>query len=57
MGIPILELLDIIINNKDNLINKKVGGNNTSTLIHPDLVIQQAQLISLSFALQVSHLD
>ena len=49
MGIPILELLDIIINNKDtllnnnntksnihiwilNLINKKVGGNNTSSL-------------------------
>jgi hypothetical protein len=47
MGIPILELLDIIINNKDtllnntksnihiwilNLINKKVGCNNTSSL-------------------------
>jgi hypothetical protein len=86
MGIPILELLDIIINNKDTLLNnnntesniqiwildlidKKVGGNHTSTWIldsgfwildsgfwiHPDLVIQQVQLISSSFALQVSY--
>jgi hypothetical protein len=64
-GIPVLELLDIKINNKDNLldnnntesniqiwtldlINKKVGCNQTSIWIHPDLVIQLAHTIICS---------
>ena len=73
-GIPVLELLDIKINNKDNLldnnntesniqiwtldlINKKVGCNQTSIWIHHDLVIQLAHTIicssSKSFGLEV----
>jgi uncharacterized C2H2 Zn-finger protein len=37
-----------------NLIEKNVGGNHSSTWIHPDLAIQLAQWLSPEFALQVS---
>ena len=38
-----------------NLVEKNVGGNHSSTWIHPDLAIQLAQWLSPEFALQVSH--
>ena len=38
-----------------DLVDAKVGGEHSSTWIHPDLAIQLAQWISPSFALQVSH--
>jgi hypothetical protein len=38
-----------------DLIDKKIGGNHSSTWIHPDLAIQLAQWISPIFALQISH--
>ncbi len=37
-----------------NLIDKKIGGNHSSTFIHSELAIQLAQWISPTFALQVS---
>ena len=44
IGIPIL-----------NLVEKNIGGNHSSTWVHPDLAIQLAQWLSPEFALQVSH--
>lgn len=44
IGIPIL-----------NLVEKNLGGNHSSTWIHPDLAVQLAQWLSPEFAIQVSY--